>query len=80
MKYYISKPKTSKLDKRIVDGINRIDKCAVFVDLADADICVFQGNWTYSKKCINEYNLARMYHLKIIEGYIYIDKYKAKLN
>ena len=47
MKYFISKPKSHKLDERIIAGIKEIDSEAVIVQtLQDADIAVFQHGWT----------------------------------
>lgn len=81
MKYYIIKPKSHKLNETMTNGIRHVDKDAVFVNkLCDADICVMQRGWTKSKTCIAEYHLARELRIKRREGYIYTDKYVAKLN
>lgn len=81
MKYYISKPKSHKLDEEIVNGIKKIDNEAIIVDsLEKADICVFQSGWTKSKTCVSEYHMARDKKIKREEGYLYKDKFCAKLN
>ena len=81
MKYYISKPKSYKLDEEIVNGIKRIDSEAIIVDsLEKADICVFQSGWTKSKTCVSEHHMARDKKIKREEGYLYKDKFYAKLN
>lgn len=79
--YYISKPKSHKLNEAITDGIKKLDKEAVIVDtLEEADICIFQSGWTKSKKCVLEHHTARDKHIKCREGYLYTDYYCAKLN
>lgn len=81
MKYYISKPKSHKLDERIVTGIQEMDSEAVFVkSLQDADICVFQNGWTKSNICVSDYHLARNKHIERREAYLYTDRYSVKLN
>jgi len=81
MIYYISKPASHKLDKSIIKGIMEVDPKAVFCkNLNEADICVFQKNWTKSRICVAEHHLARDKHIKREEAYIYTDKYTAKLN
>lgn len=81
MKYYISKPKSHKLDEDILNGIRRTDGEAIIVDsLEKADICVLQNGWTKSRICVSEYHMARDKKIKRVEGYLYKDKYYAKLN
>ena len=81
MKYYISKPKSHKLDEDLVDGIKSLDSETVIVDsLEKADVCVFQKGWTKSKTCVSEYHMARDKRIERKEGYLYKDKYRAKLN
>lgn len=81
MKYYIIKPSSHKIDQLLIEGIKRMDKEADIVKTLDeADICVLQKGWTKSKICIAEEHSAREKGKKIREGYIYIDKYKVKLN
>lgn len=81
MKYYISKPKSHKLNKDILSGIKHTDSDAIFVSkLCDADICVMQKGWTKSKTCIAEYHLARELNIERREGYLYTDKFTVKLN
>ena len=81
MKYYISKPKSYKLDERIVEGIKEIDSEAVIVQkLQDADIAVFQHGWTKSKTCVTDYLSARDKHIERRESYLYTDRYSVKLN
>lgn len=81
MKYYISKPKSHKLDEEIINGIKHTDSEAIIVDsIEKADICVFQSGWTKSKTCVSEYHTARDKKIKCAEGYLYKDKFYAKLN
>ena len=81
MKYYISKPKSHKLDEAVVSGIKEVDSEAQFTDtLCEADICVFQSGWTKSKICVADYLLARDKRIERRESYIYIEKFKVKLN
>ena len=81
MKYYISKPISHKLDERIVSGIRIVDSESIIVDSIDeADVCVFQSGWTSSSKCISDHHYARNKRIKRHEGYLYIDKYKTKIN
>ena len=81
MKYFISKPKSHKLDERIIAGIKEIDSEAVIVQtLQDADIAVFQHGWTKSKTCITDYHSARDRHIERRESYLYTDRYSVKLN
>lgn len=73
MKYFMSKPISHKLDERIVVGIKEVDSEAIIVDSIDeADICVFQGRWTSSSKCILDHHYARDKRIKRHEGYFYI--------
>lgn len=79
MKYYVSKPKSHKLDKSIITGVKSIDPEAIFVDtLHDADIVIFQKGWIRSQICISEHHLARDKHIKCREAYLYTDKYVAR--
>lgn len=81
MKYYISKPKSHKLDERITAGIREMDSEAVIVQtLQDADIAIFQHGWTKSKACVTDYHLARDKHIERRESYLYTDRYHVKLN
>lgn len=81
MKYYVSKPKSHKLNETMITGIKHMDSDAVFVNkLCEADICVMQHGWTKSKLCVKEYHLARELKITRREGYLYTDKYKAKIN
>ena len=81
MKYFISKPKSHKLDERIIAGIKEIDSEAVIVQtLQDADIAVFQHGWTKSRTCITDYHSARDRHIERRESYLYTDRYSVKLN
>ena len=81
MKYYISKPKSHKLDEAIVEGIKSTDSKAQFVENVNAaNICVFQRGWTKSKICVAEYHLARDMKIERRESYVYTDKFTGKLN
>lgn len=80
MKYFISKPKSHKLDERIVEGIKEIDPEAVIVQtLLDSDIVVFQQGWSKSKTCIADYHSARDNHIVRKESYLYTDRYSVKV-
>ena len=80
MKYYISKPISYQLDGALIEGIQRMDPDAEFVNnLYHADICVFQKGWTKSRVCVTDYHLARNKKIKREEGYLYTDKWNIKL-
>ena len=81
MKYYISKPKSHALDSKLISGIKRIDSEAFIVDKMEAaDICVFQRDWTKSKVCVKEHRIATEKQIKCKEGYLYTDKFYAKVS
>ena len=81
MKYYISKPKTHKLDEQLVSGIKETDTEAVFVDeVGKSDICVFQKGWSRSKQCIADYKASFFFGVKRMESYLYTDKISVKFN
>ena len=80
MLYYISKPKTHKLDELLVSGIKESDPEALFVEsLEKSDICVFQKGWTRSEQCVTDYKNAWLYKIKRYDSHFYTEKWSIKL-
>ena len=74
MKYYISKPKTHKLDEQLVSGIKETDTEAIFVEsLEKSDICVFQKGWIRSEQCVTDYKNAWLYKIKRYDSHFYTE-------